>query len=521
MAQPIVSNVVCDDYAPTEYTKITITATITNTPTSMVCLINGVAALLTNVSGNAYTTGEVVAGLFGLVTAGAITVVASNASGGSQAYAASTITISNTTEYASYLSIIDWGIKGRIFTEVQDILGLTSLVNDSVFFPKEVAQREIAEKRGKDQVEFFNIWRGPAKADFKRQRTSVARRGIYTGYDTAEKTFIKNFKAMPATLDYDIWFWTTSLDKKHLLEEWYIWWQQNNPNLALNYNDVYPLELDLHFGPMVDEGTVPIEFSKGKYHVLKVGLTIDGWIFKTEDEGTAKVIVVAIYDDNVQSTSLDWIDYNAGDDLLPNQLDEYAWYLSPTWASATVSVVDDTDCVNNKALQMVTSKTAAKDSRYFTNTVAPYPDETESWMNAVDNVWGYVVKTRCKITDGGAGGTFVLDLQDGKYHPTITVHPDKVVLTWSDTEPDTEYAVDLTDAYHVLEINGVNDMVEIAIDGVEVLRATMSRLATSTNPQLDFGSFGSTIGGTVRFDYVRYICKTGMFYRQEIDEEES
>jgi len=220
-------------------------------------------------------------------------------------------------EMSSFLKVIDEAFRSAIYAKFQDDMGFSSIEsNDVIFYPKEVAQRIIAEKRGVATVEFANVWRAGTNIDWSRQRTPVARRGLYGSYIDGEavsseisgtKIGLFNAKAVPATLDYNIWFWSQDKDKLNSVTETYMFWKHVNPNLDVYYNDIYPLEFDLHFGEIVDESDIPSMIEIGKVFVIRVPVRIEGWVFSTTTSRTIKKIIVTIYDEDDIKDVREWL----------------------------------------------------------------------------------------------------------------------------------------------------------------------------------------------------------------------
>lgn len=198
----------------------------------------------------------------------------------------------------SFIKVIDRGLQALVYAKFKSILGLTDVNNDSVIYPKDVAFRKISEKRGRAVVEFFNIWRESMEFDWARQRSAVARQDMYLKFSSPSRTDLLAARSIPVTLTYNAWFWTKDYDKLQQLAEDYSWWQHTDPNLNINYNEVYPMEMDLHFGASVDESTTEEMFDKGLYFVLRVPIIVDGWIIKDFSDKTIKKIIISIYDDS-------------------------------------------------------------------------------------------------------------------------------------------------------------------------------------------------------------------------------
>jgi len=198
----------------------------------------------------------------------------------------------------SFLKIIDEAMRGLVFIRFQTELGLTDITKDAVLHPRETALRIISEKRGRDVLEFFNIWRMRTEMPWDRHRSPLARRGLMLAFtDGLQKKDIRTPKAMPVNLEYGVWFWSQNLDKLNAVTEKYIFWQHQNPNLELVYGGVYPMEMDLHFGPVDDESPVPNMFDNGLYFVKKVPIFVDGWILTDFLLKAIHKIVITLYSD--------------------------------------------------------------------------------------------------------------------------------------------------------------------------------------------------------------------------------
>lgn len=196
----------------------------------------------------------------------------------------------------SFIKVIDLGVKALVFSKFQTIFGISDITRDIVFQPRDIALRKVAEKRAGDRVGFINFWRGDPKFAWDRQRTSAGVRGLHPAYTDSGQTDVVNIRAVPIDLDYSISFWSRELERLTNVEEEYLFWIHENPNLILNYNDVYPVEFDLHFGSILESGTVEDQFEKGTYFVKTFDLKVDGWIFKLSEEKAVHTITVKVYD---------------------------------------------------------------------------------------------------------------------------------------------------------------------------------------------------------------------------------
>jgi len=198
----------------------------------------------------------------------------------------------------SFITVLDLAVRDLIWTKFSDLMELTTKSTDMVFYPKEVAMRQIAERRGETTVDYINYWRTRTDPDLARMRTPVARRGIMVAYDDSDlKTNVVTMYAMPVDLSYNIWFWSKDQNKLNLVMERYLFWQQRNPNLNLSLDDVYPLQMDLHFGAAANESSVETMFNEGLYFCWKLVLKVDGWVFQEDAQKTIHKVVLKIYNE--------------------------------------------------------------------------------------------------------------------------------------------------------------------------------------------------------------------------------
>lgn len=187
----------------------------------------------------------------------------------------------------SFLCSYDLAIKTVLYSKFASILGIDTQssseetnINRGIFqIPRSVAPRIAAEKRGQTFLEFINFWRVGASFSWARNRTPLSRRGMWTA-TSADGADSIHVKAIPIDLSYDAWFWSKDLDKIYQVIEEYVFWQQDNPNISLLYNDKYELTPDLHFGEIVDESTVGEQFEQGIIYVYRMPIKLDAWILK-------------------------------------------------------------------------------------------------------------------------------------------------------------------------------------------------------------------------------------------------
>lgn len=195
----------------------------------------------------------------------------------------------------SFIKTLDESLKSLVFAKFGPYFNLDDINKDIVFFPKDIQLRKISEKRGTDAVEFIGLWRTGIDFDWARNNSPVARRGISLQYTDAGKSEIITAKALPVRLTYNMWFWTRCLETMMEATEAYLFWQFNNPNLIMNYLDTYPLELDLHFGSVVDESPYAQVYEIGTYYVSRMLITLDGWLLTTFNSKTVLTIILKVY----------------------------------------------------------------------------------------------------------------------------------------------------------------------------------------------------------------------------------
>jgi len=186
----------------------------------------------------------------------------------------------------SFTFTYDVTIRSLIYTRFGSILGINTLaplqvdaINKGVILcPKGIAQRLVAEKRGQTFLEFINVYPNKFEFSWKRQRTSVARRGLrYTKLDNT----VGIIKADAVDIEYSMWFWSISLDKVRECMEKYIQWQHDNPKITLLFNDEFEMNPDIRFSSVADESHIEDIFNTGKIWVYRMTAAIEGWLPKT------------------------------------------------------------------------------------------------------------------------------------------------------------------------------------------------------------------------------------------------
>jgi len=205
---------------------------------------------------------------------------------------------------ASFIKTMDEGMKTLVFAKFQSYFDMTVERTDLVFAPKQVAQRMLSEKRGANITEFISIWRPNLAFDWTRQRSPLARRGMLLRYDDeSTKAAFVNLKAVPITMNYDVYFWSKSLDKIMEATEAYAFWVHTQPQLVLDYNDEFPLEMYMKFGGLVDETDYNI-YDKGTHFVFRAPIELEGWIITSSTPGSILTIYLDVWYNEGPSTAI-------------------------------------------------------------------------------------------------------------------------------------------------------------------------------------------------------------------------
>jgi len=186
----------------------------------------------------------------------------------------------------------DDGLKALLFSRFKTILGIDNLEQKYgiVQAPEEIALREMSERRQEHFLDFISFYRSSFSPSWSRQRTALARRGIWLSKTT-------HVKAQPIDFNYNVWFWSKDVDKLYEAIEHYIFWQQEYSKISLIYNDTYEITPDLHFGDIVDESTYADKYEKGIIFKFRMPIKIDGWILKSvEAADIIEKIRLTVYD---------------------------------------------------------------------------------------------------------------------------------------------------------------------------------------------------------------------------------
>jgi len=196
---------------------------------------------------------------------------------------------------SSFIQTIDNGVKALVFNKFKSYLNLADLNRDMVFFPLEIAQRKIAEKRGEATVEFMSVWRYGIQFDWNRQRSTLARRGMQMQYvNSSSKSQIVTVKAVPATMNYNFWLWSRDLDLIMQAAEAYLFWVHDHPQLVLYYNGLYEMDMYMKFGPIIDRTNYNI-YEKGQFFVYEFPISLEGWVMTSITTKTILKIILDLY----------------------------------------------------------------------------------------------------------------------------------------------------------------------------------------------------------------------------------
>jgi len=233
----------------------------------------------------------------------------------------------------SVTKFVDDALKVLLYTRYGDILGMNTgddsqddKIDRSVIqAPREMALRKIAEKRGEDFLEFINFWRVATGPAWDRQRTPLARRGVWLTNTDAGRLHAINVKAQPVNVVYNAWFWSKDLDKVYQCVERYIFWQQDYPKIDLTYTfddtRTFSYSPELQFGEIQDESTTPEEFDRGIMHIWQMPIKIDAWVLDGYQVRTITKIQLTVYDkDSVTNYSEIVVPDSSQDVSLANQL---------------------------------------------------------------------------------------------------------------------------------------------------------------------------------------------------------
>lgn len=167
-----------------------------------------------------------------------------------------------------------------------------------------------------------------------------------------------------------------------------------------------------------------------------------------------------------------------------------------------MGIEDDVNCDYDKRLRIDTPTFSDGRLTYKTSTLS------STWYDHVNNAIGYSVKFRIKVIDSGTYKCQEFYIDDKTYVCSIylksnSISVDAVFIA----EATQSYSVDLTDGYHIVEINIIGTSLSVKIDGVERITGTLNAASGGEGSQyLEFGDKSSTAGygGEVYWDYIKY-----------------
>ncbi len=194
----------------------------------------------------------------------------------------------------SVLYTYDVAMRTLLYTRFASILGINSepAQADSinlgvVICPKDIAERELAEKRDQVFLEFINVYRTSVAFSWARQNSLIARRGFV--FQRSNGT-VGVVKADATDIEYNFWFWSNDLDKINLCVEKYLQWQHETPKITLYFNEEFGMNPDIQFVGAMDESHIEDVFNDGKVWTFRMSAKIDGWLPKLAPEGETKLI---------------------------------------------------------------------------------------------------------------------------------------------------------------------------------------------------------------------------------------
>jgi len=302
----------------------------------------------------------------------------------------------------SFLQSYDDAVKHLLYSKFAAIMGIDTSSSDEgvninlgVYnFPKEVAQRVSAEKRGQTYLEFINFWRVRAGFSWERNRSVLSRRGMWVGDADVVGSRTVHVKAVPMDLTYDVWFWSVSRDKLYKVMEEYAFWQQDNPKVTLTYIDdsgnEYPMTPDIHLGDIVDESTVLEQFREGIKYIIRMPITVDAWALKGINWNIISKILVTFYDKDDLDTAAEYSTVIVEDEHQDTELEAALKYFSR-------AIYDD------YSIDLVANSISVRGD--FASDFAA-GDRIDIW-NSTDNDGPYIVSSNGADYDSTTGVTTI------------------------------------------------------------------------------------------------------------------
>jgi len=263
-----------------------------------------------------------------------------------------------TEETDSLITEIAFALRCYLYSKFKKIMSFDKLGNSVVIYPKAVAPRHIAEKRGQNYLEFINMWRLPVSMDWSRNQAGLGLRGVTIKSIDGDATVVK---AVPATIVYDVWFWTLDLVVHDHIAAKLVSQIYEDPTLNLTYDETFPLKYHVAFESITDESTISEKYEKGQYFVQKVRVSVTGWVLSSVTEKVIQTIRLKIYDSyNLDTDAL--VDVLIGTDDIDDEV-RAAIQLSND-DNCTLSDTTDPTVVNEDvSVPVASSFTTTRDSK--------------------------------------------------------------------------------------------------------------------------------------------------------------
>ena len=170
------------------------------------------------------------------------------------------------------------------YAKVAVPLALTDINKDATFYPDEVAQREIAQARGDNSLEFMNLWRVPANLNPPLQNTTGSLRATGFGIqDPTDPQIAGRINTVPIKMLYKLRVWSKSKEAINRVEEEWLLWQYRDPTFdiyASILGNTVPLRGNLHIGQISDASQVIEKFADGRYYSIALEIDLQAYIFR-------------------------------------------------------------------------------------------------------------------------------------------------------------------------------------------------------------------------------------------------
>jgi hypothetical protein len=180
------------------------------------------------------------------------------------------------------------GVRAALYSRFGSIFAFTNMAKDVIEAPKIVAQRDHAEAKDKNLLNFISLWRTSGQRDLVRQQGPRAQ-GIDVSWmdehNVRQSTVIK---AVPDAMAFDFWVWSTEPKYGASVEREFLFWPYENPcielSLTLGGASVTGFKCPLVFGDKLTyDGMAESKYDKGRdFHIWTGSFVLEGWVFKTE-----------------------------------------------------------------------------------------------------------------------------------------------------------------------------------------------------------------------------------------------